>query len=151
MPPTQGICYNFKQDLLAGRMNFTTTTGNAFKMALLTSSSTSSPSTTISLATINNEHGSGAGYTTGGQALVIPASMPGLTSSTAFADFDDVTWGTSTISAQGALIYNDTITTPVADPAVCVLDFGSVKTSSAGNFTVQFPAGDSTNAIIRIL
>jgi hypothetical protein len=146
MPPTQAITNVFKQDMLKGVHNFTTTTGSSFKMALVTNASTDGAGT-ANLAAISNQV-TGTGYTAGGNVLVIPASMPGLTSTTAFADFDDVTWGTSTITARGALIYNDTAS---GDPSVCVLDFGSDKVSSAGNFTVQFPAGDSTNAIIRIL
>ena len=66
---------------------------------------------------------------------------------TALTDFDDISFTAATISARGALIYNDTAS---GDPTVAVLDFGSDKTSTDGTFTIQFPAADASNAIIRI-
>jgi hypothetical protein len=150
MVPTQAVCTSFKVELLTGLHNFTITTGNAFKIALVTSSSTNGATTDHYSGGTNNISGevaSGGGYTTGGMALtnVTPTS----TGTTAWLDFGptDPTWTTSTITARGALIYNTTS----ANRSVVVLDFGSDKTSSAGDFTVQFPAADSTNAIIRIV
>ena len=74
-------------------------------------------------------------------------SIGGTVTATAFTDFSDLTFGSATITARGALIYNDSAS---GDPAVCVLDFGSDKSSSSGNFTIVFPTADSSNAIIRI-
>lgn len=140
------VCSSFKQQLLAGQQNFTTTTGNAFWMALYTNTATLDASTTAYTAT--GEHATVGTYTARGKALVIPASMPSLTTTTAWTDFDDLTWAVSTITARGALIFNTT-STPT-DRAVVVLDFGADKTSTAGDFTIQMPAANSTSAIIRI-
>jgi hypothetical protein len=125
--------------------NFTTSTGNAFKIALYTSSSNLSAATTAyGGATATNEV-TGTGYTAGGTGLT--NVTPTTSGTTAYTDFNpDVTWSTSTITARGALIYNSTN----ANRAVVTLDFGSDKSSSAGDFTIVFPAFDSTNAIIRI-
>jgi hypothetical protein len=142
------VCSNFKQDLLAGRMNFSTSGGNSFKLALYTNSATLNASTTA--YTSSGEHGATGTYTATGKVLTIPASMPSLTTTTAWTDFDDLTWSASTITARGALIYNDTLTTPIADAAVVVLDFLADKSSSSGDFTILFPPANSTQAIIRI-
>ena len=88
---------------------------------------------------------SGVAYVAKGNALV--NVTPTSTSTTAFTDFGDSTWSTSTITARGAMIFNDTA---VGDPSVVILDFGSDKSSSAGDFTIVFPTGDATSAIIRI-
>ena len=137
----------FKQELLKGVHNFTTSTGNTFKIALYTSSASFTAATTAYTAT--NEIATGGGYTQPGLALTIPASMPSLTTTVAWTDFDDALWSSSTITnAAGAMIYNDTAS---GDPAVAILDFGGNKSSSAGDFTVTFPTPPtSANAIIRI-
>ena len=141
MAISQAMCTSFKVELLQGVHNFTTSTGDVFKIALYTSSATLGASTTV--YTTSNEV-VGTGYTAGGNTLtnVTPTSS----GTTAFTDFADTTWSTATITARGALIYNST----EANKAVCVLDFGSDKTSTAGNFTVVFPTADASNAIIRI-
>lgn len=141
MAITQAMCTSFKVELLQGVHNFTTSTGDTFKIALYTSSATLGASTTV--YTTTNEV-SGTGYTAGGNTLtnVTPTSS----GTTAFTDFDDTTWSTATITARGALIYNST----ESNKAVAVLDFGSDKTSTAGNFTIVFPTADASNAIIRI-
>jgi hypothetical protein len=148
MAPTQGICNSFKQELLKAIHDFTTSTGDTFKLALVTSASTISAST-ANLAAISSEVASGAGYTTGGIALTIPSSMPSLTSTTAWTTFSNVTWSSSSITARGGLLYNSTPTSGT-NPAVMVLDFGSDKVSVSGDFTVVFPTADSSAAIIRI-
>ena len=86
----------------------------------------------------------GTNYTAGGNTLSVVA--PTSSSTTAFLDFSDTTWSSATITANGALIYNDT----QGDKAVAVLAFGADKSSTAGDFTIQFPAADASNAIIRI-
>lgn len=141
MAITQSMCTSFKVELLQGVHNFTNTTGDVFKIALYTSSATLD-STTTTYTTTNEVVGTG--YTAGGNTLtnVTPTSS----GTTAFTDFADTTWSTATITARGALIYNST----ESDKAVAVLDFGSDKTSTAGNFTIVFPTADSANAIIRI-
>lgn len=143
MPITQAMCTVFKVDLMRGIHNFTVTTGNVFKLALYTSAATLDSTTTAYSAT--NEVAASGSYAAGGGALtnVTPISS----STTAFTDFADLSFTTATITARGALIYNDTA---VGDPAVCVLDFGSDKSSSSGTFTIQFPVPAAATAIIRI-
>jgi len=141
MAISQAMCTSFKVELMTATHNFTTSTGNTFKIALYTSSATLDASTTA--YTTSNEV-VGTGYTAGGNTLtnVTPTSS----GTTAFTDFADTTWSTATITARGALIYNSS----ASNKSVCVLDFGSDKTSTAGNFTIVFPTADASNAIIRI-
>jgi len=143
MAITQAMCTSFKVGILDGDFDFGTGTTQTFKIALYTSSATLSAATTA--YTTSNEV-SGTGYSAGGQALTI-SQVPTSSGTTAFIDFSDVTWTTATITARGALIYLANGTT---NPAVCVLDFGGDKTSTAGNFTIQFPVADASNAILRI-
>lgn len=143
MAITQAMCTSFKVGILGADFDFDTGTSQTFKIALYTSSASLSAATTA--YTSSNEV-SGTGYSAGGQALTI-SQVPTSSGTTAFIDFSDVTWTTATITARGALIYLANGTT---NPSVCVLDFGGDKTSTAGNFTIQFPAADATNAILRI-
>jgi hypothetical protein len=149
MAITQSMSTSFKVNILKGLHAFGTsviragTTADSFKVALYTSSATLDATTTAYSST--NEV-TGTNYTAGGAAITI-VTAPTSTSTTAWLDFTDTTWATSTITARGALIYNDTSS---GDLSVGALDFGSDKTSTAGNFTIVWPAGDSTNAIIRI-
>jgi hypothetical protein len=128
--------------LLAGTHNFTTGTGDTYKLALYDNSASFTAATTAYTAT--NEV-SGTGYSAGGGTLtnVTPTSS----GTTAFIDFDDLTFSTATITARGALIYNSSA---AGNPAVCILDFGADKTSTAGDFTIVFPTADASNAIVRI-
>ena len=135
------MCTSFKQELLVGTHNFTASSGNTFKLALYTSSASLGADTTA--YTTSNEV-SGTGYTAAGAALT--SVTPTTSGTTAFCDFADLTFSSSTITANGALIYNDT----QSDKAVCTLAFGGDKTSTAGDFTIQFPTADASNAIIRI-
>lgn len=137
------MCTSFKVELMRAVHNFTTGTGNTFKLALYDNSASFTAATTAYTAT--NEVANSGTYAAGGGTLtnVTPTS----TSTTAFTDFADLSFTTATITAYGALIYNDTA---AGDPTVCVLDFGGAKTSTAGTFTIVFPTADSTNAIIRI-
>lgn len=153
MAITQAMCTSFKVELLKGVHAFGTsviraaTTADTFKIALYTSSASLDAATTA--YTSSNEV-VGTGYTAPGNTLssTTPSSYPPTSSgTTAYLGFNNTTWSTSTITARGALIYNDTQT---GDPAVAVLDFGGDKSSTAGDFTIQFPTYDSTNAIIRI-
>jgi hypothetical protein len=141
MAITQAMCTSFKKALLDGEMDFSSDTSATFKIALFTSSATLGASTTA-YATTNEV--SGTGYTAGGNTLTVVA--PTTSGTTAFLDFADTTWSTATITARGALIYKS----GGGNPAVAVLDFGADKTSTAGDFQIQFPAADASNAIIRI-
>ena len=141
MAITQTICTSFKAALLGGEMDFSSDTSQTFKIALYTSSATLGASTTA--YTTSNEV-SGTGYTAAGAALT--SVTPVASGTTALCDFSDLTFSSSTITANGALIYNDT----QSDKAVCTLAFGGDKTSTAGDFTIQFPTADASNAIIRI-
>lgn len=142
MAITQAMCTSFKSELLTAEHNFTASTGDTFKIALYTSSATLDASTTAYSST--NEV-SGTGYTAAGNTL--SSVNPTTSGTTAFTDFADTTWSSATITARGALIYNDS---HASDAAVCVLDFGGDKTSTNGDFTIQFPTADASNAIIRI-
>ena len=142
MAISQAMCTSFKVELLQGVHNFTNSSGNTFNIALYTSSASLGAGTTA--YTTSNEV-SGTNYTAKGQALtnVTPTSS----STTALTDFTDETFSNVTLTARGAVIFTDSAS---GDPAVCVLDFGSDKSASSGDFTIVFPAADSSNAIIRI-
>jgi hypothetical protein len=134
---------SFKQEVLQGVHNFTNGTGNTFKLALYTNSASFTAATTA--YTASNEVSASGSYSAGGGALT--NVTPTTSGTTALTDFNDITFTSATITARGALIYNDTA---AGDPAVVVLDFGTDKTSTAGDFTVVFPTADASNAIIRI-
>ena len=138
MAITQAMCTSFKTQLLGGVQDLDTDT---IYIALFTSSATLSAATTAYSTT--NEV-SGTGYTAGGNALT--GAVISADGTTAIVDFDNTTWASSTITARGALIYNSS----KANRAIAVLDFGSDKTSTDGDFTIQFPAADASNAILRI-
>jgi hypothetical protein len=137
------MCTSFKQELLQGVHNFTASTGDAFKLALYTNSASFTAATTA--YTSVNEVGDSGSYAEGGGTLT--NVTPTTSGTTAFTDFADLTFTSATITARGALIYNDTA---AGDPAVVVLDFGSDKTSTSGDFTIVFPTADASDAIIRI-
>ncbi len=145
---------SFKVEILKGIHAFGTTNTRAgtgadtFNVALYTSATTMDATTTsYAVGTPTNEHAATGTYTLGGKVVTI-LTAPTSTGTTAWLDFTDLTWAASTITARGALIYNDTAS---GNPAVEVLDFGSDKTSTSGDFTIVWPAGDSTNAILRII
>jgi len=140
MAITQAMCTSFKKELLEGIHDFRTT-GDTFKLALFTSSA-SLDATTTAFSTTNEV--SGTGYTSGGNTLT--NVNPTSSGTTAFTDFADTTFSSATITAAGALIYNST----ESDAAVAVIDFGGDKTSTNGDFSIQFPTADASNAIIRI-
>ena len=164
---SSAMCGTFKKEILAGIHRWTTASrgdssaisADTFKVAMFTNSSSMDADTTG--YTTSNEV-SGTNYTAGGAALGSVTNSLGDNSSsvpTAYLDFADTTWSSSTISsARGALIYNSTLsgastgstTTAAAYPAVAVINFGGDKSSSAGDFTIQYPANDANNAIIRI-
>ena len=136
------MCTSFKKELLEGVHNFKNSGGSTFKLAMYTNSASFNAATTA--YTTSNEI-SGTGYTAGGGTLT--RVDPTTSSTTAFTDFSDLTFSSSSLTARGALIYNDSAS---GDPSVVVLDFGADKTSSSGDFTIVFPTADASNAIIRI-
>ena len=140
------MCSSFKQELLEGGHNFKNSGGHTFKLAMYTNSASFNAATTA--YTTSNEV-SGSGYTAGGGTLT--RVDPSLSGTTALTDFADLTFTSATVTARGALIYNTTTGggSGTTDTVV-VLDFGSDKTSTAGDFTIQFPAAAASTAIIRI-
>lgn len=137
------MCTSFKVELMQAVHNFTTTTGDTFKLALYDNSASFTAATTA--YTNTNEVANSGSYSAGGGTLtnVTPTSS----GTTAFTDFADLSFTSATITAYGAMIYNDTA---AGNPSVCILDFGGAKTSSAGTFTIIFPTADASSAIIRI-
>ena len=142
MAITSAVCNTFKTEVLKAVHNFTNG-GNTFRLALYTSSATLNKSTTA--YTTSNEVANGNGYTTKGEALT--NVTPALSGDTAVCDFANISFTSASFTANGCLIFNDTATD---DPAVCAIAFGGDKTVSSGTFTIQFPAADASNAIIRI-
>lgn len=141
MAITQAMATSFKAEVMQALHNFTASTGNTFKIALYTSSATLSATTTA--YTTANEV-TGTNYTAGGNTLT--NITPTTSGTTGYTDFNDTTWTASTITANGAMIYNNTN----SNRAVAILAFGGDKSSTAGDFTIQFPTADASNAIIRI-
>jgi hypothetical protein len=146
MAINQAVCATFKQQLLNGDHDITNDTVN---LALFTDSATLNANTTAYAAT--NEVGASGTYAAGGatlQSATVGLTKTSDTASTAFVDFADLSFTSATISAQAALIYNRSST--ATNAAIAVLDFGGVKTSTNGTFTIQFPTNDATSAILRI-
>jgi hypothetical protein len=141
MAITTAMCTSFKKEVLEALHDFNVSGGSIFKIALYTSSANLGAATTAYSAT--NEV-SGTGYTAGGNTLT--NIDPVTSGTTGFADFADTTWTDATITAAGALIYNSS----QSNRAVAVLSFGGDKTSTNGDFVIQFPVADASNAIIRI-
>ena len=142
MAITTAMCTSFKKEVLEALHDFNTTSGSVFKIALYTSSADLGAATTVYSST--NEV-TGTGYTAGGNTLT--NIDPVTSGTTGFADFADTTWTSATITAAGALIYNSS----QSNKAVAVLSFGGDKTSTNGDFVIQFPVADASNAIIRIV
>ena len=140
MAITQCMVSSFKQEILNGTHNLTSDT---IKIALYTSTATLD-ATTTAYTTSNEVSSSGTNYTAGGNTLT--GQVVSLDGTTAIVDFSDTTWATATITARGALIYNSS----KSNKAIAVLDFGSDKTSTSGNFTINFPAPAAATAIVRI-
>ena len=156
MPITQAMCTSFKAEILLAVHDFRPTGGDTFKLALYTSSASLDANTTA--YTTSNEV-TGTNYTAGGGSLVnlgVVTSNNNASAGTGFTDFSDLTFSNSTITARGALIYNSTpsansnANTTLTNAAVAVLDFGSDKSSTDGDFTVIFPSATNTTAMIRI-
>ena len=141
---TNAITNSFKEDLLNGLHDFAVSTGDVYKLALYDSSASIGADTTSYAVGISGQVGDSGQYAAGGGALV--NALVSLNGTTAFVDFNDLSFTGVTLTARGALIYN----TSETNKSVCVLDFGGDKTATAGTFTIQFPAANDTQAIIRI-
>ena len=144
MAITTAMCNSFKQELLGGVHDLDT---NTLKIALIKASPTGTygaATTNYSDVTGNSDEASGTNYTTGGNTLAGATIL--LDGSTAIVDFTDTTWASATVSADGCIIYN----TSQANKAIATIDFGGTKTSTNGDFVVQFPAAAASTAIIRI-
>ena len=144
MTISSAVCNTFKQEILVGTHNFTASSGNAFKLAMYTSSASLGAGTTAYATTNEITNASGSAYSAGGKTIV--SVTPVLDGSTAVCDFADISFTSASFTANGCLIYNDT----QADKAVCVVAFGGDKTVSSGTFTIQFPAAAASTAIVRI-
>ena len=141
MAITQSLCVSFKKELLEAQHNFTSLTGNTFKIALYSSTASINSSTTV-YTSVGEVVGSG--YVAGGKTLTGQSIT--LSGTTAFVTFSNISWASSTITATGALIYNSTN----ANKAVAVLDFGGPFSSTNNTFTVTFPPATVTTAVIII-
>ena len=144
MAITSAICNSFKQELLVGTHNFTASSGDTFKIALYTSSASLGASTTAFSTSNEISNTAGSAYSSGG--AILTSVTPTLDSSTAVCDFNDVSFTSASFTANGCLIYNSS----QSNKACAVIAFGGDKTVSSGTFTIQFPAADASNAIIRI-
>ena len=144
MAVTTAVCNSFKTEVLEGGHDFGVST-QVFKIALYLTGATINKSTT-SYGTTSES--SGTNYTAGGKKLAVASQLVTLLTDTACVDFGNVSWETATITSKGAVIYNFSSSTK--KKAVCVLNFGGNKTSTAGTSTVQFPAVTDTQAILRI-
>jgi hypothetical protein len=140
------MCTSFKDQILEAVHDFRTSGGDVFKIALYSSAATLDATTTA--YTSSNEVANSGTYAAGGGTLT--NVTPTTSGTTAFTDFDDISFTSATINARGALIYNSTPTHTYTNPSVVVLDFGGDKISTSGTFTIQFPTADASNAIIRI-
>ena len=149
MAITSAICSSFKQELLQGKHSFESSGGHTFKIALFDSDATLGASTTDYSTSEEITNTSGTAYTAGGATLTNQGVS--LSSTTAFTDFADVSYTSASFTANGAMIYNTTTDggSGTTD-AVAIIAFGSDKTATNGTFTIQFPAADASNAIIRL-
>ena len=147
MAITQAVCDSFKKELLEGEHDFRSSGGDQFKLALYGSSASLSNTTTA--YTTSQEVSASGTYSAGGGNLTSTGAA--ATNNTSFIDFSDISFTSASISAQAAVIYNsNNSATTNTNAAVMVLDFGAVKTSTSGTFTVQFPTNNATSAILRI-
>jgi hypothetical protein len=144
MAITTAMCNSFKQELLGGVHDLDTDT---IKIALIKDAPTgtyNAGTTNYSNVTVNSDEATGTNYVTGGNTLA--SAVISLDGSTAIVDFADTTWASATVSADGCIIYNAS----QGNAAIAVIDFGGTKTSTNGDFTIQLPTADASNAIVRI-
>jgi hypothetical protein len=152
------LCTSFKKELLQGTHTFANSSGDQFKIALFTNSAeptqgsfggsgTTMNGSVTTFSTNNEVAGGSTSVTSGGENLTVPSNSPNSSGTTAFVTFNNVTFASVTVTAvRGAIIYNST----ESNKAVAILDFGSDKSASSGDFQIVFPTADASNAIIRI-
>ena len=145
MAIASAVCNTFKTEVLRAIHNFTASSGDTFNLAMYTSSASMGASTTAYSSTNEISNSAGSAYSAKGKALT--SVTPALDSSTAVCDFANISWTSASFTANGCLIFNDDA---AGDPAVCVIAFGGDKVVTNGTFTIEFPAADSSNAILRI-
>ena len=151
MAITSAVCTSFKVELLQGSHNFSTSGGDTFKIALFTSSASLGAATTDYSTSNEISNTSGSAYSAGGAALTIASSSPTSSGTTAWVDFDNVSWSSASFTANGCMIYNTTTGSGSGTTdSVIIVAFGGDKTVSSGTFTVQFPTPDASDAILRI-
>lgn len=148
MAITQALCTSFKTQLMTATHDFTTTTGDTFKLALFRAQASivgTFGAATTNYSDMGADEASGTNYTAGGSSLtnVTPTSS----GTTAYTDFNDLVFSNVTITTSGCLIYNSS----KSDKAVAVFNFGGDKTATAGDLTIIFPTADASSAIIRLV
>lgn len=144
MAITTAMCNSFKQELLGGVHDLDT---DSIKLALIKATPTgtyNASTTNYSDVTGNSDEASGTGYSAGGQ--VLDGATISLDSSTAILDFTDEVFSNVTVSTDGCIIYNAS----QGNKAICVIDFGGTVSATAGDLTIEFPAADASNAVVRI-
>jgi hypothetical protein len=147
MATTTAMCTSFKKELMTATHNFAASGGNSFKVALIKVTPTGTygaASTNYSNITGNSDEVTGTGYTATGTALT--NVDPTTSGTTAFTDFNDVSWTTASFSATACMIYNTT----ASGKSCSTHDFGGTQTVTSGTFTLVFPTPDASNAILRI-
>ena len=151
MAITSAVCTSFKVELLKGEHNFSTSGGDTFKIALYDSDASLGASTTAYSTSEEISNTSGSAYTAGGAALTIASSSPTSSGTTAWVDFDNISWSSASFTANGSKINNTTTGSGSGTTdSVIIVAFGGDKTVSSGTFTVQFPTPDASDAILRI-
>ena len=144
MAITTAMCTSFKQELLGGVHDLDTHT---IKLALIKngmSGTYGAATTNYSDVTGNSDEATGTNYSAGGQNL--DSAAIAVSSTTAHVDFADEVFSNVTTSAAGCIIYNSS----ASNKAICVIDFGGTVSATAGDLTIEFPAADASNAVIRI-
>ena len=144
MAITTAMCTSFKSELLGGLHDLDT---DSLKLALIKASPSGTygaATTNYSTVTGNSDEASGTNYTAGGQ--VLDGASITTDGTTAIVDFTDEVFSNVTVSADGCIIYN----TANSNSAICVIDFGGTVSATAGDLTIEFPAADASNAIVRI-
>ena len=144
MAITTAMCTSFKSELLGGTHDLDT---DSLKIALIKASPSGTygaATTNYSDVTGNSDEASGTNYTTGGQ--VLDGATISTDGTTAIVDFTDEVFSNVTLSADCCIIYN----TAASNAAIAVIDFGGTVSASAGDLTIEFPAADASNAVIRI-
>lgn len=145
MAITTAVCNSFKQELFVEGHDFTNSTGDTFKLALYLDASATLGAATTAYTDTGEVSDSGTGYTAGGYDLT--SATPTLSGATVICDFTNtITIGSASFSSEGSLIYNSSN----SNKAVCVNAFGETKTASGGDFVINFPTPDASNAILRL-